>query len=453
MTRKLMWSTVIGLVFMGLFLSNNRSFGADEKSGGGPPALLATPQSSETQTPPKVEHYTLTPEQQEKAIAYSHARYRHYFIGVAYSLALLYFLMRLQWPVKFARWAEGGGNRRRFLQVLIFAPLFIITMQVMSFPVDYYGEHLEKTFGLSVQSFGSWLWDWTKGLMVGLVIGTLLIWILFGVIRRSPTRWWFYFWLALIPIVVFLIFLQPYVIEPLFFKFTPLKQTQPQLAAKLEEVSQRAGLDIPESRMFEMDASTKTKDLNAYVSGIGASKRVVVWDTTIRKMTPDEIAFVFGHESGHYVLLHIPKIIFLNLMVALILFYLGYRSVNWAIRRWQPWSGVPHLSEWGSLTILLFFISVLTFIASPLTNGISRHFEHQADIYGLEVTHGIIPDSPQVAGRAFQILGEVGLSEPNPNPFVKFWLFSHPALNERVDFALQYNPWGAGRSPEFVKMK
>lgn len=453
MTRRLMLSAVIGFVFMGLFLSINRSLRADEKSGGSQPAVSATPSTNETPAPPKVERYTLNPEQQEKAIAYSHAKYRHYFIGIAYGLALLYFLMRLQWPVKFARWAQGDGKRRRFFQVVIFAPLFIITMQVMSFPVDYHGEHLEKTFGLSVQSFGSWLWDWTKGLMVGLVIGTVLIWILYGVIRRSPTRWWFYFWLALIPIIVFLIFVQPYVIEPFFFKFTPLKQTQPKVVARLQEVTARAGLNIPESRMFEMDASTKTKDLNAYVSGIGASKRVVVWDTTIRKMTADEIAFVFGHEAGHYVLRHIPKIIFLNLLVSLVLFYLGYRSVNWAIHRWQPWSGVQHLSEWGSLTILIFFISILTFIADPLTNGISRHFEHQADIYGLEVTHGIIPDAPQVAGRSFQILGEVGLSEPNPNSFIKFWLFGHPALNERVDFALRYNPWGEGKTPEFVKVK
>jgi STE24 endopeptidase len=401
----------------------------------------------------KVEGFTLTPEQREKAIAHSRATYRLYFIGVAYSLAILYLLIRLQWPVKFARWAEGSGNRSRVLQVLIFAPLFLVTLQVMTIPVDYYGQYLEKVYGLSVQSFGSWVLDWLKGLAIGVVIGTLLIWILYGVIRRSPRRWWFYFWLATIPVLVFLIFLQPYVIEPLFFKFTPLKDTQPKLAARLEQVVERAGLNVPESRMFEMDASTKLKTLNAYVSGIGASKRVVVWDTTIQKMTPDEIAFVFGHESGHYVLNHIPKMIGLQLLAAFILFYLGYRLVNWAIPRWQHWSGVSRISDWGSISILVFFLTIFGFLLSPVSNGISRHYEHQADIYGLEVTHGIVPDDAQNAARAFQILGEVDLADPSSNEFIKLWLYSHPPVSERVNFALHYDPWRKGQSPEFVGVK
>ena len=417
------------------------------------PAAPSGIRANESQESEKVKGYTLTPEQREKAIAHSRAGYRLYFIGLAYSLALFYFLMRLQWPVKFARWAEGKGQRRRFLQVVIFAPMFLITLQVMTLPVDYYGEHLEKVFGLSVQSFGSWMLDWLKGLGIGLVIGTVLVWILFGVIRRSPRRWWFYFWLATIPIVVFLLFLQPYVIEPLFFKFTPLKSTQPELTDRLEQVVDQAGLDIPESRMFEMNASTKLKTLNAYVSGIGSSKRVVVWDTTITKMTRDEIAFVFGHEAGHYVLNHIPKVITLMLLVVLVLFYVGYRLVNGAIPRWQHWSGISGISEWGSLTILLFFLTILSFVASPIVNGISRHYEHQADIYGLEVTHGIVAAPAQNAARAFQILGEVDLADPSPSEFIKLWLYSHPPVADRVDFALHYDPWDKGESPEFVKGK
>lgn len=401
----------------------------------------------------KVRGYTLTVDQREKAIAYSRANYRLYFIGIAYSLALFYFLMRLQWPVQFARWAVGSGTRRRILQVLLFAPLFLVTLEVMTFPVDYYGEHLEKKFGLSVQSFGSWMLDWLKGLALGVIIGTLLIWILYGVIRRSPRRWWFYFWLATIPIAVFLIFLQPYVIEPLFFKFTPLKSTQPELTGRLLEVVDRAGLEIPESRMFEMNASTKVKALNAYVSGLGSSKRVVVWDTTITKMTPDEIAFVFGHEAGHYVLHHIPKLIALTLVVVLVLFYLGYRLVSWAIPRWQDWSGVSHLEDWGSMTLLLFFITLLSFVSNPLLNGISRHYEHQADIYGLEVTHGLVPDDQQNAARTFQILGEVDLGDPDPGEFIKVWLYNHPPVAERVAFALQYNPWNEGGRPQFLTVK
>lgn len=418
---------------------------ADASSG------LAAIQADSKKEHKKIEGYSLTAEQREKAVAYSKANYRLYFIGVAYSLALLYFLMRLQWPVRFARWASGDGKRRRFLQVIIFAPLFLVTLQVMSLPVDYYGEHLQKLYGLSVQSLGSWILDWFKSLGIGVVIGTLLIWILYGTVRRSPRRWWFYFWLATIPILIFLLFLQPYVIEPLFFKFTPLKTTQPEITRKLQEVVNKAGLNIPEARMYEMNASSKVKSLNAYVSGLGASKRVVVWDNTIQKMTPDQIAFVFGHEAGHYVLQHIPKIISFLLAVLFVLFYLGYRLVNWAIPRWQVWSGVGDLKEWGSLAIFLFFLTLLMFVADPLTNGISRHFEHQADIYGLEVTHTLIADAPQNAALAFQILGEVDLADPTPSEFIKVWLYNHPPLGERVDFALHYNPWSQGKSPEFIR--
>lgn len=429
------------------------SYSQNSTGSSAPAKIPTTPSPGEAKPATPIQGYSLHAEQREKAIAYSKANYRLYFIGVAYTLALLYFLMRLQWPVKFAQWAKGSGNRNHFLQALIFVPLFLITMQVMSFPVDYYGQHLEKVFGISVQSFGSWLWDWAKGLMVGLVLGTIILSLLYLVIRRSPKRWWFYFWLGTIPFIIFLLFLQPYVLEPLFNKFTPLKTNQPQLTQKLESVVVRAGMNIPESRMFEMDASTKVKALNAYVSGIGASKRVVVWDTTIRKMTTDQIAFVFGHEAGHYVLRHIPKMLTLALVVMLLLFYLGYRLVSWAVPRWQSWTAVSSLSEWGSLTLLLFFMTILMTIANPVMNGISRYYEHEADIYGLEVTHGLIPDAPQNAARAFQILGEVDLADPTPNEFIKIWLYNHPPLAERVTFALQYNPWAEGRSPEYLTGK
>ncbi len=450
--RRFLFLIVVFLGLMTCFVSFSQP-PAQSPAANSSQVATTPPTGEKAQPQPKVESYQLNAAQREKAIAYSKANYRLYFISIAYSLALLYFLMRLRWPVKFAQWAQGSGTRRRFLQVIIFAPLFLITLQVMSLPVDYYGEHLQKAFGLSIQSFGSWVGDWLKSLLVAVILGTIMIWILYGVIRRSPRRWWFYFWLATIPITIFMLFLQPYVIEPLFFKFTPLKQTQPVIAQKLEQVVNRAGLNIPESRMFEMNESAKGKALNAYVSGLGASKRVVVWDTTIQKMTPDEIAFVFGHESGHYVLYHLPKILTLSLLVLFVLFYLGYRLVNWAVPRWRSWSGVNELKEWGSLTIILFFLTILSFVASPVFNGISRHYEHQADIYGLEVTHGLIPDARQNAAQAFQILGEVDLADPSPNEFIKIWRYSHPPVSERVDFALHYNPWGEGKSPEFVNVK
>src|SRR5258708_39650238 len=124
-------------------------------------------------------------------------------------------------------------------------------------------------------------------------------------IRKSPRRWWLYSWLIVVPFFIFLIFLSPIVIDPLFNKFEPLDKSNPQLVDAIQKVTRRGGLDIPRDRMFLMKASEKVTTLNAYVTGFGLSKRVVVWDTTIQKASTPETLFVFGHEMGHYVLNHI----------------------------------------------------------------------------------------------------------------------------------------------------
>ncbi|PYV01146.1 MAG: peptidase M48, partial [Acidobacteria bacterium] len=107
--------------------------------------------------------------------------------------------------------------------------------------------------------------------------------------------------------------------------------------------------------------------------------------------------------------------------------------------------------DWASLPILLLLVSLFSFFAFPITNGFSRYQEHQADVYGLEVIHGLVPNSQQVAAEAFQVLGEIDLADPSPSPFIKLWLYSHPPLSERLAFALSYDPWSKGQAPEFVK--
>ena len=186
-------------------------------------------------------------------------------------------------------------------------------------------------------------------------------------------------------------------------------------------------------------------------SGFGASKRVVVFDTTIQKMTPQETLFVFGHEMGHYVIGHIRQLILFGAVLLFVLLYLGYRTLGGLLARWGAGWGVRGPDDWASLPALLLLLSIFSFLASPVTNTFSRHVEHEADIYGLEVTHGLFPNAREVAAHAFQVLGEVDLADPDPSPFIKFWLYSHPSINERVIFAHTYDPWGKGESPQFVK--
>jgi Zn-dependent protease with chaperone function len=426
--------TVTALLWLGLFLL--------------PSPIRAQPSTQDQKQPTR--EYSLPPDKLKQAIDYSHARNWLAFGGAIYGIAAL--LVVLQWGLsaKFRDWAEAA-SRRRFVQVLLFVPLITLAIDLFSLPLGLYGQHLERVYGQSVQSWPSWFWDWTKGELLGFALSIILVFILYGVIRRSPRRWWFYFWLASLPILFTIMFLEPFVIEPLFFQFEPLAKQHAPLVGELEKVVIRGGLVIPPDRMFEMKASEKLNSLNAYVTGLGASKRVVIWDTTMSTMTTPETLSVFGHEMGHYVLGHVRNSLILASVFVLILLFIAYHAVGWLLGRWGARWKIRDQADWASLPVLLLIVSVLSFLSEPVTNAYSRWQEHQADVFGLEVIHGIVPDSKEVASHAFQVLGEVSLDEPNPNPFIEFWLYSHPSISERIAFTQSYDPWSSG-TPRYIKV-
>ena len=409
-------------------------------------APIAQPQASEK----KITAYTLPPDLYRKArdLGRFHARFA--WIDFFYGIFVLWVILFWKFGPQFRDWAETV-SRNRFIQAAIFAPLLILTMAILGLPSNVYENSVERKYGLSIQSWGSWFWDWTKGQFLGILLGIILVSILYAVIRWSPRFWWFYFWLAWVPISVMLVFIQPVIVDPMFHKFEALQQKDPALTASLEKMVERAGVNIPPERMFWMGAGEKTTELNAYVTGIGASKRIVVWDNTIAKMNTPQIVMVVGHEMGHYVLNHVWKGLIFGDLFVLVLLYLGFRSISWLLRRLSgPW-GIRGVDDWASLPALLLLISIYSFIASPVQSAVSRHFEHQADQYGLEVTHGLTPDSSQIAAQAFQVLGEVDLSDPAPSPVTVFMFYSHPTIPERIRFSLTYDPWDKGEQPEFVK--
>ena len=179
--------------------------------------------------------------------------------------------------------------------------------------------------------------------------------------------------------------------------------------------------------MFLMKASDKVTTLNAYVTGFGASKRVVVWDTSIAKGTPDEILFIFGHEMGHYVLGHIVSGILFSFVFILVSFFLGFHLFQFLLRRFGKRWGIAGQDDWAALVVFVLVLSVISFLGEPIQNSFSRTQEHAADVYGEEVVHGIVAN-PQATGQAaFQLLGDNALVDPNPSPFVEFWTGSPPA--------------------------
>jgi STE24 endopeptidase len=436
-----------GVLLLFLLSTSPRAFAAPARSA---VAAAQSQQVAQPQQNQDVKAYILPPALYQKAVKYSRAQYILYFAGFLWGVIVLLLVLAWRLAPKYRDWAEQATSVR-FLQAVIFTPLLLLTVAVLGLPLDIYGHWLSRDYGISVQSWGSWAGDWAKGQVLSFILGIILVWILYAIIRHSPRRWWLYFWLAALPILFFVIFISPNVFDPMFNKFEPLQNTDPQLVTALEQVVHRAGMNIPPERMFLMRASEKTNAVDAYVTGIGASKRVVVWDTTIQKMTVPETMYVFGHEMGHYVLGHVYKGLIFGALLAFVLLYIGFRGTLWTLSRCSSRWSIRSTDDWASLPVLLLWIAILGFLTSPVSNTFSRHVEHQADQYGLEVTHGLFPDSKQVAAHSFQILGEVDLADPDPNPFIKVWLFSHPPLAERVNFALTYDPWSEGKQPEFVK--
>lgn len=456
MRRQGAW-IAIGTLFLavGLSLAVNAQNGPDaarharaneaQRSGAPASATANTPPES-SQAPAAA--YTLPPDKLAEAIALTRLRTILSFGGTAWSLLVLLAVLWLRWPVRLRDWAERA-TPRRWLQGALFLAAAILFLTAISLPLDIYSQHIDRAYGLSVQSWAGWSGDQLKGLLLSLVVLVPILLLLFWIIRSSPQHWWIWFWLCTVPIIVFGAFISPIWIEPIFNHFSPLQTSDPQLVSRLEQLVHHAGLDIPPSRMFLMRASEKVTGLNAYVTGIGASKRIVVWDNTIEKLPPDEILFVVGHEMGHYVLNHVYIGLAFTLLVLLVLLGLAYRCVSWLIGRFRAQWQIRDTGDWASLAALLLVFTFFSFLFSPIANSFSRWEEHQADVYGQEAIHGLVANPRQTAQKAFVALGSVYLEAPNPNHFVEFWLYSHPSISRRATFARRYDPWLPGGHPRY----
>ncbi|MGA2419894.1 MAG: M48 family metallopeptidase [Candidatus Acidiferrum sp.] len=398
----------------------------------------------------RTEQYTLSHDRWQKAVAYSRAGYTLYFVSYFVIVLGLLLVLRTGLVSRLRDFAERASEKR-WLQGLIFVPLLVLLVDLFELPVRLYWHALSLHYEQSVEGWAAWSWDWTKEELLQMLISAILGLILFAMLRRSPRRWWFYFWLAMLPIALLLTTASPYIIDPLFNHFQPLATDYPEMVASIESLTQHAGIPIPPERMFLMEASKKTNTLNAYVAGLGPSKRVVIYDTTIEKMTPNGALFIVGHELGHYVLGHIWQGFLFFAVGLFFALYLIFRGLHWVLERWGRDWRLDGPQDWASLAVLLLLLELLTFFASPIINGLSRMEEHAADVYGLEVIHGVVPDSEEVAAHAFQVLGEIDLSDPNPPAFITFWLYSHPPLAQRLVFAHNYDPWSRGQSPKYVK--
>lgn len=324
-------------------------------------------------------------------------------------------------------------GRNWYFTIVVYLILFIALYNILYFLVDVYSDFIRQhAYGLSVQSFGRWLGNYGKNLLVMMLISALFVWIFYLLLKKSPRRWWIYCALVSIGIGFILTFVKPIWIDPLFNHFGPMKNKQ--LEQQILSLASRAGIE--NGRVYEVDKSQDTKTLNAYVTGFGSSARIVLWDTTIARMKPDEIIFVMGHEMGHYVLNHVWWDMLYNAGLAFIMFYLIYRSANFLMRKYQKRFGFKQLYEIASLPLLLFLASLFILLTTPLSNYVSRYMEREADRFGLEITQ-----NNQAAAEAFIVLQQQNLANPTPGPIYKMWRCTHPSLGDRIDFCNHYCPW------------
>jgi len=394
--------------------------------------------------------YTLPPEKLKSAVELFRLRTILHFAGEGWGILQLVLLLALGVPARMRDVAEGL-TKSRWGQCFVFVFLFLLAITLLDLPLRVYGHRMAVAYGLSVQGWGSWSWDLMKGFLLTWMVAVLLVMMLFWVVRRSPKHWWFWFWIPTMVAVLFGVFLSPILVDPLFNKFEPLQQRDPALVAQLEKVVARTGVSLPPDRMFFMRASQKVTSLNAYVTGFGPSKRLVLWDTTIAASTPDELAGVFGHELGHYALHHIVLGVIFSGVLLLLGFFVGQRMTQWLLRRYgERWS-IRSQNDWACLVVFVLVLNALSFFSEPIENGFSRSIEHAADVYGQEAVHGIVADPQATTKEGFQRLGEASLDDPTPHPFVEFWTFSHPSIASRAAFAAAYNPWTAGQHPKYLQ--
>ncbi|HEX3662486.1 MAG TPA: M48 family metallopeptidase [Acidobacteriaceae bacterium] len=394
----------------------------------------------------------LPPNKLAEAIALSHWRTALYFAGTAWGVLALWLLVRSRTGRAIARAAERLSSRA-WIQGFVVAPVWLLILTGIGLPLALLGHHVSLEYGLSIEAWGPWWMDWAKSTGLTIVVGTAIAAVLYALMRRSPRRWWLWFWGFTVPVELLLVFVAPLVIDPMFNHFEPLAKVNPALVERLEQVAAKGGLNIPPSRMFVMDASRRSTGANAYVTGLGASKRIVVWDTTLKIETPNEILFTYGHEQGHYVLHHVAWGLAFSALGLLLAYGVGFWILRWLVRRRGSAWEIDGVASWSSLGLVLLLATVLNFLSAPVANSISRQIEHHADVYGQEVIHGLVPDPQTTVLHSFCSDALVWLDDPSPNPFVEFWTYSHPSTEQRAEFAAHYDPWLPGREPRYFSKR
>lgn len=353
---------------------------------------------------------------------YSQIRNFMFFAYNAFDWIVYFFILLFGLSRVFERVA-ASQSKWRIVQAGVYLFLLSLLSYVVTFPLSYISYNLSKSYHISTQTFSSWMKDGLIDFWVNFGQMVIIVSVLYWLINKSPKRWWFHAWLLSIPFFFFMMFIQPVVIDPLYNDFYPLKNKE--LETEILKLASQA--DIPAEHVYEVNMAEKTNALNAYVTGIGANSRIVLWDTTLNRLKEKEILVIMAHEMGHYV----EKHIYIGIAGYLILTFAGLwltaRLMKSIITRYGKVLKITGVGNLSSLPLFLLITAMLLFASSPLSNFVSRYQEERADQYAMEMLQD--KDS---AITMFQELTRSGLSQVNPPLLVKWFRYSHPTMLERI---------------------
>jgi STE24 endopeptidase len=346
------------------------------------------------------------------------------WLGIAeflLSLGLLLVLLTTGWTGRLRDLAYLHGAIQSYsAAVFLYVLMLIVISKALGLGLDYYGFRLEHRYKLSNQKLRGWIWDESKGFLLSVVLGAVLVEMLYFIIRQFPEHWWVMAWLGFLGVAVLMAQLAPVVLFPIFYKFEPLQDEE--LKLRLVRLGERAGTRV--RGVYKWHLSEKSKKANATLTGLGNTRRIILADTLLDNYSPDEIEAVLAHELGHHVHRHILKSIAIQAGVTLV----GFWAANWALRYAVDRLHIYEtLSDFANLPLLVLVFTVLSFLLMPALNAFSRFNERQADRYAFENIAGI---GPFVS--AMNKLAEQNLAERVPSRWVEWWFHSHPAIARRV---------------------
>jgi STE24 endopeptidase len=343
------------------------------------------------------------------------------------STVVYWILLQFGWSAKMRNFAVRV-TRFRPLQTFIYWFQFIIITFILGAPLTVYeGYFREWKYGLATQTFGPWMWDQTKGLLIGIILGGLLAMALVGVAQKLPRTW--HIWGAVVTILftIFGVMIVPIVIVPIFN--TPKVLDNPAITRPILSLARANGITAKD--VYEVDASKQTTRMSANVSGFGKTMRITLNDNLLRRGSPEEIQSVMGHEMGHYVLNHIYKSILFIFVVIVAGFSLLRWGLDWSLARWGERWQIREVTDVAIIPLVFLLAGIFFFVLTPIMNTQTRTEEHEADMYGLNASR-----QPDGFAQAAIHLGEY--RKMNPGPIEEWIFFDHPSGRNRIHDAMQW---------------